>query len=74
MKRGLIPTQIGFAEKVHPEGEIILAWQRAIYDQVERDERRLYAETEDRPLVSELPYKKPDRLSLALLIKNLLSV
>lgn len=46
MKRGLIPSQIGFAERVRPQGEIQLVWESLIREQLERDEYRRFIEGE----------------------------
>ncbi len=46
MKTGFIETQLGLAAHIKPKGAIKAAWRAFIAEQVERDERRLYASQE----------------------------
>lgn len=38
--KGLIPSQIGFAERVRPQGDMGVVWEEVIKRQVEIDEAR----------------------------------
>ena len=48
--KGMVQTQLGYAEKVRPQGDIAPAWQAFLERQIEIDEARRYQE-EERALV-----------------------
>ena len=49
-KRGLVPSQIGLAEKVRPQGMVAASWQAYLESLIEKEEAVRYAK-EDRPLL-----------------------
>lgn len=56
---GLIPSQLGFAARVRPQGAIQASWEAFLKEQIERDEAIRYAATPDAaPLALSEPKEK----------------